>query len=134
MSEPLTRALARAADSEAPREDRARAAAEIVRDARGYRWVGIYDVSDEDAVLIAHAGNAPAEHPRFAEPQGLTGEAVRTRATAVGKAEIVVPVLGAESGIVIGTLSVESERANALSADDVAFVEGCAAVLRPLYD
>ena len=48
--------------------------------------------------------------------------------------EIVVPILGAESGIVIGTVDVESDRTDAFSPDDVAFVEECAAVLRPLYD
>ncbi len=150
MIGPLSRSLALAVDSESPREQRARAAAEIVRDARGYRWVGIYDVNDEEIVLVGHTGSSLPEHPRFGIGQGLSGEAVRSRATVVSNdvarnphyletfqgtgSEIVVPILGAESGIVIGTLDVESDRIGAFVQDDVAFVEECAAVLRPLYD
>jgi GAF domain-containing protein len=48
--------------------------------------------------------------------------------------EAIVPILGAESGIVIGTLDAESDRAGAFSDEDVAFLEECAAMLRPLYD
>lgn len=134
MSEPVRRTLALAADSESPRVDRARAAAEIIRHARGYRWVGIYEVDDEEIVLIADTGSVPPLHPDLGAAQSLTGEAVRTRASVVSDAEIVVPILGAESGIVIGTVDVESNRVKAFSDDDVAFVEECAAVLRPLYD
>lgn len=130
----LTRSLALAVDSEAPREERARAAAEIVRTARSYRWVGIYDVGDEEIVLIGQAGLTSPAQPHLDVTQGLGGEAVRTRATVVGNREIVVPILGAESGIVIGTIDVESDLADAFSDDDVAFVEECAAVLRPLFD
>ncbi len=48
--------------------------------------------------------------------------------------EAIVPILGAESGVVIGTLDVESDRAGAFSSEDVVFLEDCAAVLRPLFD
>lgn len=131
---PLTRSLALAVHSESPREERACAAAEIVRAARSYRWVGIYDVGDEEIVLIGDTGSAPPRHSLLGVAQGLSGAAVRTRATVIGNLEIVVPILGAESGIVIGTIDVESDRADALTHDDVAFVEDCAAVLRPLFD
>ncbi len=150
MMERLIRSLALAVDSESTRDQRARAAAEIIRDARGYRWVGIYDVDDEDIVLIGYTGSSPPEHQRIAVMQGLSGEAVRSRATVVSNdvgrnpcylmtfqgtgSEIIVPILGAESGIVIGTIDVESDRIDAFSQDDVAFVEECAAALRPLYD
>jgi L-methionine (R)-S-oxide reductase len=89
-------------------------------------------------------------HTRFSIDQGLSGDAVRRRTTVVSNdvandprylaafentgSETIVPVLGAESGIVIGTLDVESDRVDAFSRDDVAFLEECAAVLRPLYD
>lgn len=130
----VTRSLALAVDSASPREERACAAAEIVRTGRSYRWVGIYDVGDEEIVLIGETGSAPPAQPRFGVAQGLPGEAVRTRATVVGNVEIVVPILGAESGVVIGTIDVRSDRADAFSHDDIAFVEECAAVLRPLFD
>lgn len=146
----VTRALLAAVDTESPRETRARAVAEIVRDARGYRWVGIYDVGDDEISLIGHTGSNPPAHVRFSIDAGLSGEAVRTRATVVSNdvaqdpryltafestgSEAIVPVLGAESGIVIGTLDAESERTSAFSEDDLTFLEECAALLRPLYD
>jgi GAF domain-containing protein len=135
----IARPLAQAVDSEAPREERACAAAELIRAAREYRWVGIYDVGDDVIAVIGYTGQTPPAHQRFAITAGLSGEAVRTRATVVGTfpttgSEAIVPILGAESGIVIGTLDVESDRTEAFSSDDVAFLEDCAAVLRPLYD
>ncbi|MGA8100136.1 MAG: GAF domain-containing protein [Candidatus Cybelea sp.] len=146
----IVRELARTADAESPREQRARAAAEIIRGARGYRWVGIYDVGDEEMALIGYTGSTPPRHERFGIESGLSGEAVRKRASVVSNdvasdprylkafestgSETIVPILGAESGIVIGTLDAESDRAGAFSEDDVSFLEECAAVLRPLYD
>jgi putative methionine-R-sulfoxide reductase with GAF domain len=117
------RAVAQAVDTEAPREQRACRAAEIIRIARGYRWVGIYDVGDDEIALIGYAGAAPRAHPRFPISQ----------ATIVRDSEAIVPILGAESGIVIGTLGAERAR-SAVCDDDVAFLEECASVLRPLYD
>ena len=47
-------ALGVAVDSEAPREQRAREAAEIVKNAsRVYRWVGIYDVGDDEIASVS---------------------------------------------------------------------------------
>jgi putative methionine-R-sulfoxide reductase with GAF domain len=150
MSEPITVSVAEVADSEAPREERARAAAELIRDARRYRWVGIYDVGDDQVSIIAYTGSEPPAHPSFGIAQGLSGEAVRTRATVVSNdvaldpryliafestgSEAIVPILGAESGVVIGTLDAESDRSGAFSPEDILFLEDCAAALRPLYD
>lgn len=113
--------LGRVADSEAPRNERARAAAELIRSAGGYRWVGIYDVGDEQIATLGEAGASS------------TDEAIRTRATVVSGSTI-VPILGAESGIVIGTLEVQGEGEGALTNDAVEFLESSAALLRPLYD
>ncbi len=118
----VVRALAQAVDSASPREERGATAAEMVRAACGYRWVGIYDVGDDESVLIASAGSPAHE------------EAVRTGRTIVGSRFAIVPILGAESGIVIGTLDVASDRVDAATPEDVAFLEECASVLRPLYD
>jgi putative methionine-R-sulfoxide reductase with GAF domain len=117
----LIRRLAQTVDSERPREERARAAAELVRNARSYRWVGIYDVGDDEIALIGRAGSTAVE------------EAMRTQTT-VSTASAVVPILGPESGIAIGTLDAESGRIDAFTRDDVEFLEECASVLRPLYD
>ena len=48
--------------------------------------------------------------------------------------EMIVPILGAESGIVIGTLDVESERLGAFGGEDRDFVERCATALMALYE
>jgi putative methionine-R-sulfoxide reductase with GAF domain len=134
MNPSIVADLARVADSEAPREQRARAAAEMIRTARGYRWVGIYDVGDDEIVAIGYSGSPQPARETFSITQGLGGDAVRTRSTVVGASETIVPILGAESGIVIGALDVERERAGGLAPDDVEFLENCAALLRPLYD
>lgn len=138
MNETIARALLAAIDAETPREDRAQAAARLVRDAGGYRWVGIYDVGDEEVGLIGHSGSTPPAHTRFSITLGLSGAAISTRSTVVSDdgpgSETIVPILGAESGIVIGTLDAQSDRTGAFSAGDVAFLEECAEVLRPLYD
>jgi putative methionine-R-sulfoxide reductase with GAF domain len=134
MMRPIVTELAAAVDSEAPREERARVAATIIRNARGYRWVGIYDVGDEQIAVIGYSGSAAPAHPASSVAQGLSGEVVRARSTQTAGSETIVPILGAESGIVIGALDVESERPGAFAPDDVEFLEDCAAVLRPLYD
>jgi putative methionine-R-sulfoxide reductase with GAF domain len=151
MSDPtVKRDLAAALDTLEMREVRARRAAEIVRTAQNYRWVGIYDVGDDRIVLLGHTG---PDAPAFVEipiAEGLSGEAVRTRATVISNdvardpryltafvstgSEMIVPILGAESGIVIGTLDVESDRAGAFADDDRDFVESCATALMPLYE
>ena len=134
MNPSIVADLARVADSGAPREQRARAAAEMIRTAGEYRRVGIYDVGDDEISLIGYSGPAQPAPETFSITQGPGGEAVRTRSTVVGASETIVPILGAESGLVIGALDVESERAGALAPDDVEFLENCAALLRPLYD
>lgn len=150
MIDTVIREIAKTVDSEEPREARARAAAELIRSGREYRWVGIYDVDDEEIALLGHTGDQPPAHPRFPMTQGLSGEAVRTRCTIVSNdvstdvhylvafettgSECIVPILGAESGIVIGTVDAESDRTQAFSPGDVDFLESCAAALRPLYD
>ncbi len=150
MRRSIVAELASAVDNEASREERARAAAAAIRNAGGYRWVGVYDVGDEQISVIGYSGPSAPAHPAFSVSQGLSGEAVRTRSTVVSNdvandsrylrafettgSETIVPILGAESGLVIGTLDVESERCDAFSGGDVEFLEECAAVLRPLYD
>lgn len=122
-----------AVDAETSREERARNAAEVIRSARGYRWVGIYDVGDDDIALLGWTGETPPPERGSGIDRGLSGDAVRSRARVSNGVETIVPILGAESGIVIGALAAESARSDAPS-DDGAFLERCAAILRPLYD
>lgn len=150
MSDDTPRDLAAALDTTEMRELRARRAAEIVRAARGYRWVGIYDVDDDRIELLGHTGAQAPVFVEFPVDRGLSGEAVRTQATVVCNdvakdpryltafastgSEMIVPILGAESGIAIGTLDVESDRTGAFTDDDRDFVERCAIALMPLFE
>jgi len=111
MNDSFLQRLSAAVDNEANRDERARRAAEMIREARGYRWVGIYDVGDEEISVVGYTGAPPRGHPSYS-----------------------VPILGAESGVVIGTLDVESDSVDAFTPADANFLEECAGTLRPLYD
>lgn len=150
MSDDVVRQLGALLDTTEMREVRAEHAAEAVRAARNYRWVGIYDVDDSEIELIGHTGVQAPAYIRFPIDQGLSGEAVRTRETVVCNdvasdpryltafgstgSETIVPILGAETGMVIGTLDVESDRRDAFNDDDRSFLEACAQALMPLFE
>ena len=109
MTDALLRGIAAAASAEGePRETRAVHVAAIVRDRRGYRWVGIYDVADDEATLLAQAGTGP------------DGD------------RLSVPILGAESGIAIGTFDVVG--ATMLTKDDERFLDDCTAAAIGLFE
>jgi L-methionine (R)-S-oxide reductase len=137
------------ATSSAP-EERARSAERIaasIRQFGGYRWVGVYDVTDEEIAVVGWDGPAPPAHPRFPREQGLCGAAVAAgEAVVVGdvsadpryltthattRSEIVVPVF--REGVVVGLIDVESERPNAFGERDKQLLERCAAVIVPLW-
>ena len=142
------------------RTERAKQLAETIRSLGDYRWAGVYDVGSKLVSIVAysstsggaHAGGsgpgAPA-YPTFPVTQGLTGSAIEHRTTVVvgdvrtdpryltafgnTLSEIIVPVLDPQSGTVIGTIDVESERANAFSARDKTLLEECARAALPLW-
>ncbi|MDQ3876259.1 MAG: GAF domain-containing protein [Actinomycetota bacterium] len=140
--------ITRALESGGSRTEAARAVADAVRAARGYRWVGVYDVDESEVAIIAWSGAGPPAHPRFARTDGLTGAAVASGETVVAndvtsdaryldafgdtRAEVIVPVRGTD-GVVRGTIDVESDIAHAFSARDLAFLEACARAARPLW-
>jgi putative methionine-R-sulfoxide reductase with GAF domain len=150
VKDAVVRELAATLDTTEMREVRAQRAAEIVRAARNYRWVGVYEVDDDRITILGHSGPTAPAFPSFEAFEGLSGEAVRTRAPVVSNdvsrdsryrttfestgSETVVPILGAESGIVIGTLDVESERIGAFGRADEEFLEACAMALMPLFE
>jgi len=85
VSQPLAEIAAAASGSAIPRAQRAARAAVLIRESGSYRWVGIYDVDEsDDAVMLGESGIGPS------------GERVS------------VPILGAESGTLMGTLDVET--------------------------
>jgi L-methionine (R)-S-oxide reductase len=136
-----------ATPDERPR--RARRAAEAIRDARGYRWVGLYDVAATEIVAIGWSGPVAPAFPRFPLGQGLNGAAVRSARPVVVQdvsvdprylttfgstgAEAIFPVVSSSTGEVIGTIDAESDRTNAFTPDDDEFLSACARALLPLW-
>lgn len=128
---------------------RAKRLAEMIRKLGEYRWVGVYDVDDETVSIIGWNGPGAPEHPTFPASKGLTGAAMQQRkAVNVGDvrndprylstfgdtlSEIIVPVLDPSGERVIGTVDVESERANAFAASDQRMIEQCAQAALPLW-
>jgi GAF domain-containing protein len=126
--------------------DAARAAA-IVRDLGSYRWVGIYDVDEDEIAVVAWNGPAAPTHPRFPRSQGLCGAAAAAGETVVvgdvdhdpryltthgtTSSEIVVPVFRA--GVVVGLIDVESDRLHAFGDHDRALLERCAGLIETLW-
>jgi GAF domain-containing protein len=131
------------------RVEKATKLAEMIRNSRGYRWVGVYDVGPELVSIVAFSGPSAPEYPQFPITRGLTGSAIREKRTvAVGDvasnpryltafastlSEIIIPVIDETSGAVVGTIDVESELKNAFSAEDQAMLEECARTAVPLW-
>ena len=129
------------------RAEKAGAAAHIIKAARGYRWVGLYDVTPAEVVAIAWTGSEPPAYPRFPVTKGLSGAAVATREPVIvqdvttdpryltafssTRAEAIFPV--AVDGRVVGTIDVESDRINAFGPDDEKFLKTCTLLLTPLW-
>jgi putative methionine-R-sulfoxide reductase with GAF domain len=134
------------------REARAALIAEAIRDEGAYRSVGIYDVDIERGLVsnLAWSGPGAPAYPAFPVSKGLTSRAIAGKKTvnvgevstdadyltALGstRAEIIVPVLDPSGDSVIGTLDVESERANAFDSASERLLEQCARVLRRFLD
>lgn len=130
------------------RSTRAGPAAECIRSARGYHWVGLYDVTASHITAIAWTGTSAPSHPTFPRAQGLNGAAVEAAATIVvqdvrqdprylttfgaTRAEAIIPVRDRDRGVV-GTIDVESDHVGAFSREDIEFLEMCAVALEPLW-
>jgi len=148
MNNTLNQILMTAAGSD-DRAVKAKRLAELIQKLGEYRWVGIYDVGPETVSLLGWSGPSAPEHPSFPATRGLTGSAIETKKavlvgdvrndprylTAFGStlSEIIVPVLHPDGGRVVGTVDVESERANAFSARDREMIEQCAQAALPLW-
>jgi L-methionine (R)-S-oxide reductase len=118
--------------------------AEMIREARDYRWVGFYKMTKKEFVIVAGTGDCPPAYPRFPSTQGLCGAVAETRETIVvgdvhkdprylptfgsTQSEIVVPII-TEDGTLVGMLDVESARLNAFGADDRKFLEHSASLI-----
>jgi len=140
-------AIAAAAD---PRAERATRIANAIREGGNHRWVGVYQVTDADVVILGYAGPGVPAHPRFPRTQGLTAVAVATGRTvtvddvtvdpryltAFGttRSEMIVPVLsGDATAAVVGTIDIESDRAAAFGDSERALMERYASAIVSLY-
>jgi GAF domain-containing protein len=122
-------------------------AAQVIRDGRGYRWVGLYDVDATEIVALGWSGDAEPAFPRFSVHQGLNGAAVRSARAVVVQdvgadarylptfestaAEAIFPVVS--NGEVVGTIDAESDQLNAFTREDEVFLAECARILLPLW-
>src|SRR5438477_4043791 len=102
--------------------------AELIRSARGYRWVGLYDVDHAAGVVknIVWSGPSAPEYPTFPITKGLTGAAIFSgRTVSVGdvaadpryltafgttRSEIIGPILDGTSQSGFGTLDTKGKR------------------------
>jgi L-methionine (R)-S-oxide reductase len=141
MSAKITDAIASAVSSRSGRVEKARKVAELIRGERNYRWVGVYDVGPEMVSIIAFSGPSAPAYPQFPITKGLTGGAIREKKTVVvgdvridsryltafgnTLSEIIIPVLDDKTGAVIGTIDVESNRANAFTPQGQTMLEKC---------
>jgi putative methionine-R-sulfoxide reductase with GAF domain len=148
MNNTLNQILMTAAGSD-DRAVKAKRLAEMIQKLGEYRWVGIYDVGPETVSIVGWSGPGPPAHPLFPITKGLTGSAIESRRTVVvgdvrndpryltafgsTLSEIIVPVLHPGDGRVVGTVDVESERANAFSSRDREMIEQCAQAALPLW-
>src|ERR1700723_508971 len=138
-----------AASNAGPRAERARQTPEPIREFGAYRWVGVYDVSPELVSIIAWSGPSAPAYPTFPATKGLTSSAIREKSpvvvgdvrsdsrylTAFGStlSEIIIPILDPRDQVVVGTVDVESERANAFSDADRKNLEECAGAALALW-
>jgi L-methionine (R)-S-oxide reductase len=123
---------------------RMREVAEMIRDARDYRWVGIYKIVKEEFVVMAGTGDEPPAYPRFPITQGLCGAALESgKPVVVGdvrrdprylptfhttRSEIIVPMVNEDKDI-RGMLDAESDKANAFGDEDRQFLERAAGLI-----
>jgi len=131
------------------RHEKAQRIADTIKEFGPYRWVGVYDVDPEAVSAIAWSGPAAPAYPTFPSSKGLTSSAIKEKATVVAGdvtndprylttqgstlSEIIVPVLSTRDGNVMGTIDVESEKANAFGDRDREILEQCARAALPLW-
>lgn len=148
MNNTLNQILMTAAGSD-DRAVKAKRLAELIQKLGEYRWVGIYDVGPETVSIVGWSGPGAPAYPSFPVTKGLTGSAIESKkAVIVGDvrhdpryltafdgtlSEMIVPVLHPDGGRVVGTVDVESERANAFTSHDREMIEQCAQAALPLW-
>jgi L-methionine (R)-S-oxide reductase len=109
----------------------------------------LYDVLASEIAVIAWSGPQAPTHPRFPIARGLNGACISSRKPVIvqdvasderylttidgTRGEMIQPVF-AQSGTVVGTIDVESDRVNAFSSRDEELLAVCAENLFWLWD
>jgi L-methionine (R)-S-oxide reductase len=148
MDKTLNKIRAAASNGE-ERTARAQQIADVIRALGAYRWVAVYDVSAELVSIIAWSGPGAPAYPTFPVTKGLTSSAIREKSTVVvgdvrsdpryltafgsTLSEIIIPILDPRDSRVVGTIDVESEKANAFSDVDRKTLEECAQAALALW-
>jgi len=112
--------------------------AEMIRAARGYRFIAIYKIMKDEFVIMAGTGDEPPAYPRFPITQGLCGAVLDSgKSIVVGdvhkdprylptfhttRSEIIVPMTN-EHHHILGMLDAESDKVNAFGEEDRQFLE-----------
>jgi putative methionine-R-sulfoxide reductase with GAF domain len=65
--------ISRVLEGDGAREQKAAGVAGAIRRAGGYRWVGLYAVTEEEIANLAFDGPGAPAHPRFPVTEGLSG-------------------------------------------------------------
>ena len=136
-------------NSNQSREEKLKQVAEKIRKTKGYSWVGIYDVGDQEITNLAWAGRSEPVIHSFPKDKGLNGRAVMKKQSVIvndidkdedylltftdTQSEIVSPIFDASEPRIVGTIDVESETENAFTNGDVVFLEDCAKQISPLW-
>ena len=118
--------------------------ADMICDARGWRWVGVYKLTRGDLSIVAGSGDKPPCYKQFPATQGLCGAAVETRQTILVDdvrkdvrylptfnstlSEIVVPIIS-QADKVVGVITAESDKVKAFSKEDREVLERVALMM-----
>ncbi len=123
------------------RAERAEAVCSAIASARGYDFVGVYDVLEREIAVVGWSGNEPPQHERFPRESGLCGAAAESAETQIVndvsgdprylttsasiRSEMIVPVVEPATRTVVGTLDVASNRQGAFTNEDRELMEDC---------
>jgi putative methionine-R-sulfoxide reductase with GAF domain len=120
--------LRQVCDSQFSRGERARTAAETIAAAE-YRWVAIYEVDDDEIAVLGEFGTGSQT-----SNAAVTAGSLAMGALVANGGVAIVPILGAESAVVIGALAVERASPATYDEEERGALERFAAVVIALFE
>lgn len=112
-----------------------------------YDWVGIYNLEEDDTLVLGPFLGKPSPHTRIKTDSGICGAAVREEQTIIiddvnadprylacsleTKSEIVVPIF--KNGVVVGEIDIDSHKQAAFTEVDRKLLEEIAVILSQVY-